>query len=181
LLEAAFTMTLGGYKITGRIDRVDEVTTSDGVTYEVLDYKSGSGGASPLKALIEKFLPPEGAAPTDYQLPLYALALGQGVGAIKSLPRAVSYYNLEELERKSRGKFGTAACRTITFDGKTVDTKAGTVPLRALTGEITGGILETLGQMSASPYPARPDFNSCKYCAFRAACDRGRAQKGEPG
>ena len=177
LLEAAFTMELGGYRLVGRVDRVDEVTTPGGVVYEVLDYKTGSGGSKSLSEQIKKFLPEPGAAPTDYQLPLYALALSQGVNGIQALPRAVSYYNLESLEKGKRGKFGTAALRTITLGGKTVDTKAGTVPIQLLNKEITDGIVETLGQMSLSPYPARPDYNSCRYCAFRAACDRGRAQR----
>jgi len=51
------------------------------------------------------------------------------------------------------------------------------VPIELLNKEIAGGIVETLGQMSVSPYPARPDYNSCRYCAFPAACDRGRAQR----
>ncbi len=179
LLEAMFTMTLGGYKITGRIDRVDEVRTGKGPAYEVLDYKTGWIGRDAVSKQIGKFLPPEGEEPTDYQLPLYALALGQGVGArpVRALPQAVSYYNLEGLEKGKRGGFGAAALRTITFGGKTLDTKGGTVPVGALTGEITDGIVKTLGQMSLSPYPAKPAYRNCQYCSFRAACDRGRAQR----
>ena len=177
LLEASFTMELGGYQLIGRIDRVDEVMTPKGPVYELLDYKTGSAGSKSLNEQIKKFLPPEGVAPTDYQLPLYALALGQGVGGIDAQPRAVSYYNLESLEKGKKGNFGAAALRTLTFaGGRTVGAKAGIVPAGLLAGAITDGIVATLNQMSASPYPAKPDFNTCKWCAFRAACDRGRAQ-----
>ncbi len=173
-------MKLGGYQVKGRIDRVDEVETPKGPAYEVLDYKSGSGGSDAVNKQIEKFLPPEGAEPADYQLPLYALALLNGDTPVKARPHSVSFYNLESLERGKRGNFGVAACRTIEFVARgSVDTKAGLVPLKVLTGDITHGILETLGRMSASPYSAKPDYRSCQYCAFRAACERGRAQKGE--
>ena len=42
LLEANFVFELAGYRLTGRIDRVDEIHTPVGPVYEVIDYKTGT-------------------------------------------------------------------------------------------------------------------------------------------
>lgn len=174
LLEMPFNLRIGGYNVLGRIDRIDEVRTTRGLSYELIDYKTGKGAADSLPAQVQKFLPAAGEAPKDYQLPLYALAMIQGVGGLRTEPSLLSYLNLDSLEKGKRG-FGVAARRTIGIvrHGK-LDPKAGLVPLGVLTAEISAGIVQTMDAMRHSPYAAKPDFY-CNWCAFRAACDRGRA------
>ncbi len=180
LLEVPFTFELNGYHIVGRIDRIDEITTQRGVVYEIIDYKTGSTSAASLNVHVQKFLPPEGAEPKDYQLPLYALALSAGIQGLVATPRAVTLINLEALETNKNGTYKAGAARSIQFMSNGVlNSKTGQVPVSALTGEITHGLGVTLAAMSRSPYPPRPDYQSCQYCGFRAACDRGRTQGGE--
>jgi hypothetical protein len=180
LLETPFTMQVGRYKVTGRIDRIDEVRSRSGVSYELIDYKTGSAGSDALTAQMKKFLPPEGETAKDYQLPLYALALAQGVGALQAQPARLSYLNLEKIERGKRGAFGVAARRSIELvsDGPP-DAKTGRLPLPVLHGAVHDCIVATMDAMLRSPYRAKPDFRSCAYCSFSAACDRGKAEGAE--
>jgi superfamily I DNA/RNA helicase len=178
LLEVPFTLNLDGYRLRGRIDRVDQVRAGSKVSYEVIDYKTGSGGAASLNAQVQKFLPLDGEEASDYQLPLYALALKSGVMGLKVKPRLLIYLNLEKLEKTTRGAFGAAALRTIELSSiPNADYKTGRVPAALLEGPIRDSILKTLAAMSASPYPAKPDYH-CKWCDFRVACDRRQDREG---
>lgn len=178
LLEVPFTLYLDGYRIEGRIDRVDQVTEGTRVRYQVVDYKTGSGGAKSLNAQLRKFLPLEGEEPADYQLPLYALALKSGVMGLKATPEALNYVNLEYLERTQRGAFAAAAIRTVEMKaGQKVDYKSGAVPTALLEGPIRDGILRTIASMSETPYPAKPGYH-CNWCAFRVACDGRQDREG---
>jgi superfamily I DNA/RNA helicase len=177
LLEATFAFELHGYRLTGRIDRVDEIQTPAGPIYEVIDYKTGTSNARDSMAVhLRKFLPEADKPPADFQLPLYALALLDGVAGIQGAPSALSLLNVEALERKKNGDYKAGACRTVQLsNGDSVDYQAGVVPIAALTGDIRQSIAGSLERMSASPYPAQPG-NHCNYCSFRAACERGRMQ-----
>jgi superfamily I DNA/RNA helicase/RecB family exonuclease len=176
LLEANFVFELNGYRLTGRIDRVDEIQTPTGPVYEVVDYKTGRSGKDPLKAQLAKFLPEGEDLPADYQLPLYALALANGLQGVQGMPRRLSLLNVEGLEKKKNGQYKAEACRTIELiAGGEVDYKLGLVPLGSLTDEVSGGLAATLARMSVSPYPPQPGFH-CKWCSFRSACERGRGQ-----
>ncbi len=178
LLEVPFELELGGFRVRGRIDRVDEVETEDGPAYEILDYKTGSSGAGALPVHIARFLPAEGDPPEDYQLPLYALALESGVHGVRAAPRAVKVLNLEKLGLTQRGRYAAAAERTLRLvrDGE-LDRKGGRVPLEQIQGEVRQGITRVLQTMSHSPYVAQPDYY-CHWCPFRVACDQGRAVHG---
>ena len=180
LLEMAFDIQIDGYMMIGRIDRVDEVIIDGERIYDVIDYKTGAAGADSLSAQVKKFLPEhEEDPPSDYQLPIYALALRNGVGDIRAIPHMLTYINLDRLEKTPRGKFKTEAMRSVYLTARqTVDTKQGLVPVSYLTGTILDGIKTTLDAMSSSPYPANPGFY-CNMCGFRAACSRGRAYVGE--
>ena len=176
LLEVAFTLELGGFRLRGRIDRIDEVRTAEGVIYEVIDYKTGTSSTGSLKEHMLKFLPLEGESAVDYQLPLYALALEHGIAGLQALPARLSLINVEALEKGKRGGYSTKACRTLALvDDDEPDFKNGSVPIALLNGAITLGVQTTLTRMSASPYPAQPGFH-CAWCSFRAACERGRGQ-----
>jgi len=69
-VERDVSLTVAGYEIRARIDRIDE-TVEGGVA--VIDYKTGRTVSRPCW-FDERH--------ADYQLPLYALALGSDVGAI---------------------------------------------------------------------------------------------------
>jgi PD-(D/E)XK nuclease superfamily len=175
LLEANFAFELDGYRLTGRLDRVDEIQTPAGPVYEVIDYKTGdtNAGAS-LAVHLRKFLPDANQPPSDFQLPLYALALMNGVAGLHGTPGALSLLNVEALERKDNGDYKAGACRSVQLaQGGMVDYKNGVVPVDVLTGAITHSIRDTLAHMAASPYPAQPG-NHCGYCSFRSACERAQ-------
>lgn len=176
LLEVPFTLDLGGFRLRGRIDRIDEVRTDDGVIYDVIDYKTGTSSTGSLKEHMLKFLPVEGEPPADYQLPLYALALGQGFEGLQGLPERLTLINVEALEKGKRGGYSAKACRTLALvDDEEPDFKNGYIPIAILNGAITQGVQITLTRMSSSPYPAQPGYH-CAWCSFRSACERGRRQ-----
>ncbi|MCC6192225.1 MAG: PD-(D/E)XK nuclease family protein [Anaerolineales bacterium] len=178
LLEASFRVDLDGYRLVGRIDRLDEIQTPSGPCYEVIDYKTGRGGEDSLKEHIARFLPPADTASADYQLPIYALALMRGgVAGIGQAPRALNLVFVETLDKTKRGGYSARACRTIHLvPSGEVDTKTGIVPVSVLTGEVSHGLRQTLNNMLASPYPPRPGRH-CAYCSFQAACERGRSAR----
>ena len=82
----SFTLDLEGFRLVGRIDRIDEIETKVGRVYEVIDYKTGKSATLSVPEHVKHFLPEPGNVPTDYQLPLYALALQQGLKEIKASP-----------------------------------------------------------------------------------------------
>jgi hypothetical protein len=175
LLEVPFSLALGGYRLRGRIDRIDEIQTAAGVIYDVIDYKTGKSHTGSLKEHMQRFLPEGDDAPEDYQLPLYALGL-QAIEGIQALPRRVTLINVEAVEKTKRGGYSTKVCRTLELvDAGQPDFSKGWLPLPTLHGDITAGIQATLARMSASPYPAQPGYH-CNWCSFRSACERGQGQ-----
>jgi|GEM_PF-2236855 superfamily I DNA/RNA helicase/RecB family exonuclease len=174
LLEMPFRYSIDEYLMIGRIDRIDEVRIDGKVVYDVIDYKTGAAGAVSLSAQINKFLPQKaGGQATDYQLPIYALALQQGIGGLAVIPQYLTYINLDRLEKTAREKFKMEASRSVQLlDGDMVDTRMGVVPASFLDEEIYDGIRTTLQAMSSSPYPAVTGFH-CKFCGFQTACSRG--------
>jgi superfamily I DNA/RNA helicase len=180
LLEVPFSLELGGYRLRGRIDRIDEIQTAAGVIYDVIDYKTGTSNTGSLKEHMQRFLPEGDQAPQDFQLPLYALGLGQGIEGVQTLPRRVTLINVEAIEKTKRGGYSTKACRTLELvEHGEPDRKNGRVPVATLNGDIAAGIQSVLMRMSASPYPAQPGFH-CSWCSFRSACERGKGQGDAP-
>jgi superfamily I DNA/RNA helicase len=177
LLEMPFTFELGGHRLTGRLDRVDEIQTPAGVVYDIVDYKASRSAKDSLAVQIARFLPPEGAAPSDYQLPLYALALTHGLPGVQAPPARLSLLNVDGLDKNKNGSYKAAACRTITLGpAGALNLKTGYVPLSLIQADVTNSLVAILGRMSASPYPARPDRH-CDYCSFRTACERSQGQE----
>ncbi|MBI5413659.1 UvrD-helicase domain-containing protein [Candidatus Peregrinibacteria bacterium] len=80
-IEKAFTLKIGETILSGRIDRIDRLP--DG-TYEVIDYKTGSGKDKNLKK--------------DLQMSIYALACKE---VLKIPVSRLSLYFLENLEKSS--------------------------------------------------------------------------------
>lgn len=181
LLEMPFRIEIDAYRMIGRIDRIDAVRTEAGEVYDVIDYKTGSVGAASLAAQVKKFLPEGEDPPEDYQLPLYAIALQNGVEGIRATPRTLTYINLEKLEKTTRDRFKAEAARVIHLvdDGR-LDPKQGYVPASTLTRDILDAIHRTLDAMASTPYPATPGYY-CNMCGFRAACSRGRSYAGGEG
>jgi hypothetical protein len=179
LLEMAFRFEINDYLMIGRIDRVDEVLVDGELVYDVIDYKTGAAGAVSLSEQIKKFFPQRAEdTPSDYQLPIYALALQMGLETIQTIPRMLTYINLDRIEKSSKGKYRTEAMRSVQLlECDTIDTKQGVVPIGLLTGSIYDAIKITLDDMSSSPYPATPGFH-CSMCGFRSACSRGQAYGG---
>jgi hypothetical protein len=179
LLEVPFTMAVGRYQVRGRIDRIDAIRSKTGVAYEVIDYKTGKSSNGSLAAQTKKFLPEAGEEPTDFQLPLYGLAVMHGLKGFSAVPKRLSYIFLDSLERGKRGDFSDTAMRTLRLEAEgSLNRGQGLIPLSMLQNEITEGVIQTMNAMSVSPYPAKPEFH-CNWCGFRAACDRGRAQANE--
>jgi hypothetical protein len=175
LLEVPFRFEIEGRPIAGRIDRIDQVKTSSGTFYEVIDYKTGSSGKSAPSAQLQKFLPEGDKAPSDYQLPLYALALMAGVRRIQGPPRALHYMNIGSQVRKDNGSYTAESCRTIRITKGMLDYRRGDLPLSTLEMQIPQAIAGTLRRMSSTPYLATPAYGACNYCAFTSLCDQGKA------
>jgi putative RecB family exonuclease len=173
LLETEFEFGLGPYRLRGRIDRIDEVQTPVGPQYEVIDYKTGRGDS--LTKLMAAFLPSEGDPPSDYQLPIYALALMRGAVLDPPIaPRRLHLLYVQNMEPGQRG-FSATARRTFELtETGAVDTNQGRLPLSTLTDAVVPAIQSTLDQMSRPPWPAQPG-RYCDNCSFRAACDRAQA------
>jgi hypothetical protein len=114
--------------------------------------------------------------PSDYQLPLYGLALIHGVEAVQGMPSRLSFVNLEGIEKLKKGGFSASSCRTVLIDESGgLDYKKGRLPAAMLTDDVARGIGATLARMSASPYPARPGHH-CNWCSFRSACERRQGE-----
>lgn len=92
-IEKSFTLKIGETIFTGRIDRIDQLP--DG-TYEVIDYKTGSGKDKNLKK--------------DLQMSIYALACKE---FLKIPVSRLSLYFLENLEKVSttRSEKDLEACK----------------------------------------------------------------------
>jgi hypothetical protein len=176
LLETSFRFEHNGSRLVGRIDRIDEVQTPDGPRYDLVDYKTGRGGGDSLTVHLAKFLPPPDKPASDYQLPIYALALMHGgVAGLAEPPRSLNLVFLETLDKTKRGGYGASACRTLQLvEAGVPDAKRGTLPLPVLAGEVAQGLQATLARMATSPYPAQPGHH-CQYCSFRAVCERGQS------
>ncbi len=172
LLETEFEFELGPYRLRGRIDRIDEVQTENGPEYEVLDYKTGASYT--VSRVMSAFLPPEGEPPSDFQLPIYALALMRGnVLRTPAAPRCLHLLHLENMEPGKRG-FSATARRTVELTpAGEVDAKQGFVPVDTLNETVVPAIRSTLDRMARPPWPAQPGRH-CENCSFRAACDRGQ-------
>ncbi|MBM3265292.1 MAG: PD-(D/E)XK nuclease family protein [candidate division Zixibacteria bacterium] len=174
LLETSFRFYVDDYRLTGRIDRIDEVSNDKGVFYDVIDYKTGSAGADSVAVQIGKFLPENRETPvSDYQLPIYAMALKSGVSDINAFPRTLTYINLDRLGKTNRGTFTAESVRSVTLTKPgEVDYKKGTVPTAVLEGRIREELTTILSTLTVSPYLATPGFH-CRFCGFRTACSRG--------
>ncbi|MCL4488352.1 MAG: PD-(D/E)XK nuclease family protein [Chloroflexi bacterium] len=179
LLEVPFRIEIEGIPIAGRIDRIDQIETSSGTFYEVIDYKTGSSGKYALNAQMQKFLPDGDKRPSDYQLPLYALALTAGVRRIQGAPRALHYMNIGSIAEKDNGSYTAESCRTIQITKGKLDYRRGELPISILEKQIPQAIANTLNGMSSTPYAATPTYGACNYCAFASVCDQGKATGGE--
>ena len=176
LLEIPFSLTIGSYTVNGRIDRIDEIETQAQQVYDLIDYKTGSAGADSLAAQIRKFFPDsEETQPTDYQLPIYALALQNGVHGINATPQTLTYINLDRLSKTGKGGFAVESARSVILtESDQMDTRKGMLPVSLLNGPIYKRLMDTIEQLSHTPYPATPGYH-CTYCGFRSACSRGQA------
>lgn len=179
LLEVPFRIEIEGIPIAGRIDRIDQIKTAAGTFYDVIDYKTGSSGKYALNAQMQKFLPEGDKRPSDYQLPLYALALMAGVRRVQGAPRALHYMNIGSIAQKDNGSYTAESCRTIQVTKGKLDYRRGELPISALEKQMPQAIASTLNSMSSTPYPATPTYGACNYCAFASVCDQGKATGGE--
>ncbi|MCL5952144.1 MAG: PD-(D/E)XK nuclease family protein [Chloroflexi bacterium] len=179
LLEVPFRFEIEGLPIAGRIDRIDQIKTAAGTFYEVIDYKTGSSGKYALNAQMQKFLPEGDKRPSDYQLPLYALALMAGVRRIQGAPRALHYMNIGSIVEKDNGSYTAESCRTIQVTKGKLDYRRGELPISALEKQMPHAIASTLNSMSSTPCAATPTYGACNYCAFTSVCDQGKATGGE--
>lgn len=111
-----YTLPGGAIVIEGRVDRIDR----DAEGLHVIDYKLGRN-SSTIKEILAEFIPPRDAdagwRPADVQLPIYALALEQGViGGVERLPgeRVASVALMYPLELYSAtGKLSAKGLRRI--------------------------------------------------------------------
>jgi len=156
--EKPFSFRYGNYIIRGRIDRIDQL--QDG-TFELVDYKTSAYDSAAAKATKKQFLNIDNKAdyqPTDFQLPIYYLALESEGKKVTRL----SYYQI-----------GSQKLRVFKVNPENPD-RSGESAF-----EITGGDLEivrqqlsdTLSAMAAGQYPARPKTPlECRYCCYKWIC-----------
>ena len=129
--ELEFNLAINNQVIRGSIDRVDQL---DNGTLEVVDFKTG------------KHRSPEELR-TDLQLPIYALAAGELLGAQPEQIQASLYFLGSDREWNLAWSLdhATEARRTIT---------------------------ELLDAMTTSAFPKTEDRSKCRHCDFAHVCRR---------
>ena len=152
LTEAEFEIEVGGFKLVGKIDRIDRLP--DG-RYEIIDYKASSSRGS----LKRRFLNEKGDPnykPEDYQLPIYYLGASRGLG----LPIArLTIYNLMELLRGGKMRQSLAIGDDLTEEELE---------------QVEAELIRALKGISQGVYPPEPrDERECDRCPFDFICDRG--------
>lgn len=187
--ELGFRWTPAGTDLLvyGRIDRIDRA--ADGL--HVIDYKLGQHSPS-INALLREFVrprdPAEAAAwrPGDIQLPLYALAVEQGlVEGIERAPdervaRVTLVYPLElysetgKVSARGRREIelidhapGCLACESAPQSRPKVGTLC-----RAQLAAVEQEVCAAVAQMRAGDWAARPreGGRTCTGCVFRPIC-----------
>jgi RecB family exonuclease len=148
---------VGGFRIQGRIDRVDTPCDRDGVF--VIDYKSGS-------------IPPPSALGSGeaLQLPLYLLALGLGRPRLRVLGGA--YLGLSDGRRSGVIAGGAEHLAEQATEGCRVLDEEGMEELFRRTREVC---IEAINGMRSGNIAPRADRSCPAWCELAAVC---RARKG---
>jgi hypothetical protein len=174
LLEHPFSTTIGGYEVTGRIDRVDAL--ADG-TLEIIDYKTGrTKSANQLRAAlglppIPSPADPEQLHPESFQTAVYLhVPLPYADG-----PRCATKMRFHYVKHKHKKHIrfrnvcivdGPPAIERVENNHDFVLSLA-----RAeLDDKIIPQMTATMEAMRQTPYPIQPGTH-CSWCAFAAICD----------
>ncbi len=146
-IERTVGAPYGDLSISGRVDRVDEISGPDGPELVVIDYKTG------------RAVPTEDDARSSMQLALYAVAARRTFRTpchrvelhhIPSGVIAAAEYTDETLHRQ---------LRRVAYTADDIDTAK---------EQLAAGV------PADEAYPARPG-PACGHCDFRASCPEGRA------
>jgi len=152
-VERDFDFRLDGFRIRGRIDRIDKLPGG----YEVIDYKKSGEGKE--GALLNSFMVP--GRERDLQLPIYYLACSEALG-IKCV--RLSYYFLSHKSSRSFAKISIDVTREPELTKGGVPTKRPTKFQLGKVPEVRRRIVEILGEMAAPKYGYE----------MKEACTRGR-------
>jgi ATP-dependent exoDNAse (exonuclease V) beta subunit len=156
-VEERLAFDLDGHAIEAKIDRVDRV--ADG--YEIIDYKTSAAALMEV-GLRRMFLPEGDKPPSNFQLPLYWLALEKSKG-VKAAALVVHYVRARTSEGKpKRARLAIRPERDkkgLSFE----DLEAAARAIRSTIGEIRRGVFE--------PKPVDP--SQCReQCDFYGVCYR---------
>lgn len=191
LLGARFEFLLDGHRLCGRLDRIDEIHTADGISHEIVDYRTGPAGVAAESALRREFLPRPDESPKDYQLPIYAFALANGILGLRAQASSLRLIGLASLVPKSgvpkaKGSRRTGASglpvsanRVIRLEANPGGDAGAAVSWDVMAGRVRTELGRTLQAMGGSTHRARPEYMACRYCAASSICDRGQGTSGE--
>jgi len=169
--ETRFQVDLGGWRMVGRMDRIDRLPEG-GV--ELVDYKCSRWDRKSALALKRGFT--EVARPEELgevQIPLYCLGAERGLGLAV---RAVSIIQLRNLDRQ-----GLPRVRRLWLEAAPSRRSRRQVVVSRREVEAAGALIAALAQKAASgPYPARPKGGAfaCQRCPVALVCD-GRPEEEE--
>lgn len=165
LLEQTMRIDIGGFVITGRIDRIDEIVdTHDGSTsYHIIDYKSSK--AKSANDIKKQFLPDNGSA-TNYQIPIYLYGTRTQTWQHTAAAQALSLFFLNSDKQQ-------AEIRTVAVDATSAHETASAgivIPASTLTQILNNEVVPLMHQMQHYPYPTKPD-RTCSFCPYTLICD----------
>lgn len=176
LLEHPFSTTIGGYEVTGRIDRVDAL--ADG-TLEIIDYKTGEAksGGELRKTLglsaISKNPDAVVIAPPakSFQTAVYLSAPLPHPDGVRSATTMRYHYVKHKHDNHVRFRairlvHGPAEVKPANTNHVT----AVALPHAELVQHVIPLMTTTMEEMRQTPYPIRAGRH-CSWCAFAAICD----------
>ncbi len=169
LTEENFSFSFGDYKLTGRIDRIDDCGL-DGA--EIIDFKTSLFDKDGESALKSKFLNVDGDPdyqPQDYQLPIYYLA---GLDSPNWYPTKLIIYQLRNLSKRTGAPFRREI--EILPDEDTRSDKKDKFITGADLELVKEDMLLTLDSMVSGTYPPEPRKDDVceRECKFSFLCDR---------
>ncbi len=169
LLEQQLHMRIGEFTLTGRIDRIDEITAPNGQkSYHIIDYKSGTE-----KSYLDvrrQFLPDEHAAATDYQIPIYLYGTQTSTWMLTPPTSAMSLIYLNNKKQSVGVRTVTMHHRESRLVGSGNTATEILLSYADLNRMINIDMVATMHHMQQYPYPTIPS-RTCAYCPFTSICD----------
>jgi ATP-dependent helicase/DNAse subunit B len=162
LCERGFELEMEGFKLRGKVDRVDLLPDGG---HEIIDYKVSSSSLG-VEALKRRFVnvkdDPEYRA-EDYQLPIYYFAVTESLGLKVA---ALTFLHLLNLTERSSPE------KKLEITDENGDKRKGAITQEELLSA-RADIVATLKEISSGIYPPEPkDEITCGRCPFSFICSR---------